>query len=177
MNGIDIALGIPLLYALYKGFRAGIVVQLAGIVGLLIGVYLAYRYGTMVGSWCGANEPLTQAVGFGVILVVVLVAMAIVGRLLRGLFRIAGLGIFDQIGGVLLAFFKVALILSLLLSIFNRINVEKEWVKSKYVTESMLYRPILQLSEYAFPYIHLVKDQLYPEQTEQPTDESDSQSH
>ena len=49
MNGFDIILGIPLLYAAYRGFREGIIVQLGGIAGLFIGVYFAFRHSSAVG--------------------------------------------------------------------------------------------------------------------------------
>lgn len=51
MNVFDIIVGIPLLYAAYKGFRQGTAVQLAGLAGLFVGVYLAFRYGRDFGSW------------------------------------------------------------------------------------------------------------------------------
>ena len=57
MNGFDIILGIPLLYAAYRGFREGIIVQLGGIAGLFIGVYFAFRHSSAVGQWLHTDPP------------------------------------------------------------------------------------------------------------------------
>ena len=44
MNILDIIVLILLIWAIYNGFRDGIVVQLGGLAGLFIGIYLAFRY-------------------------------------------------------------------------------------------------------------------------------------
>ena len=102
MNGFDIILGIPLLYAAYRGFREGIIVQLGGIAGLFIGVYFAFRHSSAVGQWLHTDPPIAAAVGFVVILLAVLLVMALLGHLIKGIFKLAGLGPIDAIGGILL---------------------------------------------------------------------------
>lgn len=44
MTVFDIVCGLLLAVGAWKGWRDGIIVQLSGILGLLVGVYLAYRY-------------------------------------------------------------------------------------------------------------------------------------
>ena len=104
MNGFDIILGIPLLYAAYRGFREGIIVQLGGIAGLFIGVYFAFRHSSAVGQWLHTDPPIAAAVGFVVILLAVLLVMALLGHLIKGIFKLAGLGPIDAIGGILLGY-------------------------------------------------------------------------
>lgn len=160
MGVLDIVLGIPLLYAAYKGFHEGIVVQLGGILALIIGIYLAFHYGTEVGNMLGINENLATVTGFIIIVLAVLICMAIIGKILSGLFRFAGLGLFDQIGGVLLSIIKMAIILSVLLMAFETINEEKHWVTKEAVEQSVLYKPLRDVSDLMFPYIDFIKDKL-----------------
>ena len=49
MSWLDVVIAVPLLWALYKGYTEGVILQLGGIVGLLIGVWLAFRYGRTLG--------------------------------------------------------------------------------------------------------------------------------
>ena len=107
MNGFDIILGIPLLYAAYRGFREGIIVQLGGIAGLFIGVYFAFRHSSAVGQWLHTDPPIAAAVGFVVILLAVLLVMALLGHLIKGIFKLAGLGPIDAIGGILLGVIEI----------------------------------------------------------------------
>ena len=151
MNGFDIILGIPLLYAAYRGFREGIIVQLGGIAGLFIGVYFAFRHSSAVGQWLHTDPPIAAAVGFVVILLAVLI---------KGIFKLAGLGPIDAIGGILLGVFKMAVILSLLLYAFETVNSTTRWVENDRYTEAALYKPVRSTTALLFPYLDLMKNKI-----------------
>ena len=161
MNGLDIILIIPLLYAAYKGYKEGIVLQLGGIVALIIGVYLAFRSGGPLARWMGMDSPIGEIIGFLIVVVGVILLVALLGRLCRGLFKFSGLGLFDQVGGVILSLLKMGLILSVLMSAFVYINKDKEWVKQSTIDGSKVYRPIRELSDIMFPYLVELKDHMY----------------
>ena len=160
MSALDIIIAVLLLWAVYKGFTDGVIVQLGGIVGLLLGVYLAFRFSAKVGDWLCSDDSFAQPVGFIVIVVVVLILIALLGRLLRGLFRIAGLGMLDRMGGLLLGVVKMSLIIGILLTGFRALNEKEEWVSRKTLSESILYEPMLSVASFTFPYLDLVKEKL-----------------
>ena len=160
MNGFDIILGIPLLYAAYRGFREGIIVQLGGIAGLFIGVYFAFRHSSAVGQWLHTDPPIAAAVGFVVILLAVLLVMALLGHLIKGIFKLAGLGPIDAIGGILLGVFKMAVILSLFLYAFETVNSTTRWVENDRYTEAALYKPVRSTTALLFPYLDLMKNKI-----------------
>lgn len=158
---LDIILGIFLLWAIYRGFRDGVVVQLGGLAGLFIGIYLAFRYGTALGHWLGVEESWATVAGFAIILVLVLVAIAVIGRLLRGVCRFAGLSVLDKIGGILVSVFKTGLILGIMLYAFEATNRRMEWVPQYSLDKSVLYEPLIDVAEMAFPYVDLVREKLF----------------
>ena len=160
MSALDILIAVPLLWAIYRGFTDGIIVQLGGLAGLFLGVWLAFRYGERLGLWLGVEPSMAMAAGFILIVVLALIAIALLGRLLRGLCKIAGLGILDHAGGVLFGLLKMSLILGLLLSGFAKLNDREHWVSSEKLAESILYRPMLSVASYAFPYVTFVKEKL-----------------
>lgn len=160
MNGFDIIAGIPLLYAAYRGFRSGVVVQLCGIVGLLCGVYFAFRYGARVGGWLHAGEEVATAAGFVVVVLAVVLALAVLGRLIRGVFRFAGLGVFDAAGGAVFGVLKMLLVLGALLCAFETLNRATGWVESDRYEKAMLYRPLRGTSDLLFPYLREMKDKM-----------------
>ena len=53
MTSVDIICGILLLYGVWRGWSKGVIVQLSGIIGLLLGGYLAWHYSEPVGRWIG----------------------------------------------------------------------------------------------------------------------------
>ncbi len=160
MNGFDIIAGLPLLYAAYKGFRSGIVVQLCGIVGLLCGVYFAFRYGGSVGEWLHAGEEIAPAAGFVAVVLAVVLALAVLGRLIRGVFRFAGLGVFDAVGGAAFGILRMLLVLGALLCAFEALNRTTGWVEEDRYENAVLYRPIRQTSDWLFPYLREMKDRM-----------------
>lgn len=158
MNALDIILGIPLLYAAYRGFREGIVLQLGGIIGLLAGVWLAFRYGEALGQWMRLEGTTAVVVGALCIVVATLLVIAVAGRLARGLCKLTGLGLFDQMGGLILSVAKMGLILSLLLLLFDGLNSEHRWVERRTMEKSLLYKPVKDISDFVFPYLDEVKE-------------------
>ena len=160
MNWLDAVIALPLLWALYKGYTEGIILQLGGIAGLLVGVWLAFRYGRALGLALKLDPSLASVVGFVVIVVGVLIAIALLGRLARGLFRIAGLGMFDAAGGVVLGGVKMALVLSVLLCGFDYLNDRHGWLSQEAIGRSRLYAPVKEVSAYVFPYVDFVQDKL-----------------
>ena len=44
MNSLDIVIAIPLLYGLIKGFTNGLIKEITGLLGLIIGVYIALNF-------------------------------------------------------------------------------------------------------------------------------------
>lgn len=163
MNGLDIILGIPLIYAIWKGFREGIILQLAGIAGILVGVRLAFLYGPTVGGWMHLQDETAYLAGFLCIVIAALLGIGLLGRLVRGLFRLTGLGMFDQAGGVVLSVAKMAVILGVLLWAFDGLNREKQWVEPKTLRSSLIYSPLHDVSDFVFPYLRVIGKELVPD--------------
>lgn len=160
MSWLDVVIAVPLLWALYKGYTEGVILQLGGIAGLLVGVWLAFRYGRELGLAMKLDPSLAPVVGFVVIVAGVLIAIGLLGRLAHGLFKITGLGMFDTVGGVVLGGLKMALILSVLLCGFDYLNGRHGWVSGETLGRSRLYAPVKGLGAYVFPYVDFVQDKL-----------------
>lgn len=160
---LDIILAIPLVWALWAGFRSGVIVQLGGIAGLLVGVWLAFRYDVCVGAWFGIDETAGSVIGFIIIVVATIILIAIIGRLLKGVFRFAGLAALDRIGGAILSLLKVALIVGLLLWAFGELNRSLCWEKGRKIEKAHLYKPLTAIAEFTFPYMEMVRDKLLPD--------------
>ncbi len=98
MGWIEIGIGVILVLAAVQGWRQGMVVQVIGLAAVVAGVWLAMEYAQGTGMFV--------AIMVGVILVTVLV-----GRLTRGMLRLVGLGVFDNILGALFSVAKVGVVI------------------------------------------------------------------
>ena len=158
MNWIDIILIIPLLWAARVGYRDGVIAQLGGIAGVLLGVWLAFRFSTQVGVWLNLPEGIRREAAFLIIIIAVVVIVGLFGKLLGRLFDSVGLAIVNKFGGVLLALVKMSLMLSVLIMGFELVNNSTKWVERKTIESAILYEPIQKVSSAVFPYLIKLKN-------------------
>lgn len=159
MNIIDIVLIVFAAVAIYDGFRNGLVVQAGGILGLLVGVWLAFRYAETVGRWFGMHGPEASIAGFIAVVVLAVVIVAVAGRLLRGVFRLSGLGIFDSLFGACLSLLKAAIAASLLICAVDAVNTDYRLIGREYIEASRAYVPLRNLSSRLFPLFDRIREQ------------------
>ncbi len=156
-NIVDIIILIIFLIALYYGARNGIIKQLCGLAGILLGVWAASRFGNCVGGWLG-YESLPPALCFIIVFLAVVVILLLIASLTRKLVRVSGLGMVDRIGGALLGLLKYALVLSLALNLFMTANNALHIVNDKVFKQSRLAEPVREFSNVLFPYLYDLKD-------------------
>ncbi len=160
MNAVDLIVCLVLVLAVWNGWRQGFIVQICSLAGIVAGIWLAAHFGAEVGRWLGLDAEVAAAGGFVTVLVVVIIVVAVAARLVRRLFHFAGLGILDIILGVAVSVVKYLLILSVLFSAFDRLNVDYSLVKARTIEQSRCYKPILHLSESLLPFLEWVGDRV-----------------
>lgn len=156
MNIIDIILAIVLVWALVSGLRKGLISQASSLVGLLLGVWLAFEFNDQLSEWIGVEIEgvAAYAVLFAVGVLLAWLTSRISGWILRGI----GLGIVDKIGGALISLTLYSLVLSLLLGLFRNINTSLHIVEDRVLEESVLVEPIDRVSNVVFPYLVEAKE-------------------
>lgn len=171
MNAVDLIVCLVLALALWNGWRQGFVLQICSLAGIVVGIWLASRFGAEVGGWLRLDEEVAAAGGFVAVLVAVVLAVAIVGRLVRKLFHFAGLGLADILLGIAVSVVKYLLLLSVLFSAFEKLNVDYSLVGPQTIEHSRSYKPIQRFSESLFPFLEWVGDQVPLKDENTKTDE------
>lgn len=171
MNTIDLVVCLVLALAVWNGWRQGFIVQICSLAGIVLGIWLAARFGGEVGALLRLDEEVAQAGGFVAVLVAVVLAVAVAARLMRRLFHFAGLGIADIVLGVAVSVVKYLLVLSALFAAFDRLNADHTLVGEQTLEESRSYRPILRLSGELFPFVERMWDRVQTLNENSQTDE------
>ncbi|MBQ1214555.1 MAG: CvpA family protein [Tidjanibacter sp.] len=156
MNVLDIILAILLVVGAVNGFRKGIISQLCGLAGVLLGVWLGFKFGDRLGVWLGVE--IDEIASFVIIFIGAVLLAALAGRISAAILRATGLGILNRLGGMALSLVEYVLICSLLLGLFQKVNNATGWVEPKVVEESVLVEPVMKVSEFVFPYLVELKD-------------------
>ena len=158
---IDTILVIPILCAIFSGYKQGVWVQLGGIVGVILGIWIGFHFGRIIGEFFNLTGQSAYVVGFITAIVLVLLSVALVSHLVKGLFRVSGLSLIDHIGGVILSLFKVVIVLSLIVALFDNLNSRYSWVEKSYIDSSFLYIPMKKSSDLIFPFVESISERLF----------------
>lgn len=160
MNWIDLITALALLAAVWTGWRQGFVVQACGLAGLGAAIWCAVHWGPAVGMRLGLDADVAAPGGFVAVLVAVLIVVAVLSRLIRGLFRCVGFGLADILLGVAVAEIKALLLLCLFYSAFDRLNGDYVLVGPQTVESSVTYRPVLRVADRLFPFLAWAGEQV-----------------
>ena len=160
MNTLDLIVCLVLALAVWNGWRQGFVVQICSLAGIVAGIWIAARFGAQVGGWLRLDDEVAAAGGFVTALVVVILVVAIAGRLVRKLFHFAGFGIADTLLGIAVSVLKYLLVLSVLFSAFDDLNEDYTLAGPETIEKSKSYKPVMHLSKAVFPFLEWVGGQV-----------------
>lgn len=160
MNIFDLIVYVALAWAIFNGWRRGLLLQVFSLVGIVAALYLGVLYGAEVGAMLGMEGTTAQIGGFIAIFVASLIVIAIVARLLRGVFKLAGLGIADTLLGIALSVLKVGLVVSVLFSGFAALNKDYKLASKEKIAASRWFEPVAGITDKLTPYFEEVKDNL-----------------
>jgi membrane protein required for colicin V production len=126
MGFLDIIIAALLIYAAFKGIQNGLFVELASFFSLIAGIYLAIKFSSMaktalsgVFKW---NPYTIQVIAFILTFLVVIIGISLAGKFLTKMVSFAYLGWINKAGGGFFRMLKTVLIVSILFSVFEKIN-------------------------------------------------------
>ena len=157
MGFLDIILCALLVFAFYKGVVNGLFIELASLVSLILGIYFALKFSSFIKEiligivkW---NPNTIQVVAFALTFIVVVIAINLLGKFLTGIANLAFLGWLNKIGGGFFRVLKTVLIVSVVFSVFEKINYNNFIAKKETLDNSIFYNPIQKIAGYVFPSI------------------------
>lgn len=117
MNPFDMAVVVILGYSVILGIFRGLVRELAAILAIVCGFYLAYSHyhsvAPIFGGWI--SSPLyANVAGFFLLFCGIYAGITVLGLLLRTLMKVALLGLVDRLLGALFGAFKGVVIVGVL---------------------------------------------------------------
>ena len=157
METLDIILLVCFVPALVTGIRKGIVEQVVSLVSVFVGVWAAFKFSGPLAVWMSgflSLEPkITNIIAFTLMVIIAIVLLSLLGRLLTGVLKLASLSWLNRLAGLVFALLKAALIISLIIFIFNPVNAKYMIVKPEVLESSIVYQSLSELSLKVFPYL------------------------
>jgi membrane protein required for colicin V production len=157
MGFLDIIIGALLVYAAFKGIQNGLFVELASFFSLIVGIYLAFQFSSMAKTALAGvlkwNPYTIQIIAFIVIFLAVIIGVSLAGKFLTKMASFAYLGWINKAGGGFFRVLKTVLIVSILFSVFEKINYNHFLAKKETLDRSIFFNPIQKTADFVFPSI------------------------
>jgi len=157
MNYFDIIIIIPLLWGAFKGFKKGLIIELASLIALFLGVWGAIKFSAVVGGYVQesftVSEKFLPLVSFAVTFILIVIAVYALAKLLEKLIKAVALGFVNKLAGLAFGLLKVTLIVSIGLYVVDKINGKFGFIEQQQINDSLLYEPVKQVAPTVLPVI------------------------
>tara|TARA_B100000795_G_C22804111_1_gene443766 strand:- start:2258 stop:2770 length:513 start_codon:yes stop_codon:yes gene_type:complete len=159
MNIFDIIIAALLIFAFVRGIMKGLFAEVASLVGIIAGVYIAIHYAHHLEFYLvkltsiNWSDETNGIVAFAITFLVVVIVIIMIGKILTKIADVAALGMLNKLLGGVFGVLKIALILSVIFTFFGRVNNTIPFIKQETLDESLLYGPVKEIAPALFPSI------------------------
>lgn len=150
MSFIDIFLGVLLGYGIFKGIKNGLIVEFASLISFFVGIYIAVKFSSVVGSFIGDSKS-AKVFAFVLTFILVVIGIHLLAKVFSKIASALFLGLINRIGGAIFGGLKTALILGVVLSLFQKVNINDALISKETQESSFFFNPILKTSEFMLP--------------------------
>lgn len=171
MGLLDILLGIPLIWGLWKGLKNGLFMEIASIVALIAGIFGAIHFSYITGNYLSEHfewdERNMSIIAFIITFILIIIIVHLAGKLLTKVANFAMLGLLNKIAGGIFGVLKVAIILGAAFIFFDRMDSTFNLLDDETKEESILYQPIREVGALLFE--NVIKKEVLPKETSDDT--------
>ena len=155
MNYFDIIIIIPLLWGAFKGFKKGLIVEVASLLALFLGVWGGVKFSSVSAKYLGEmfniSEKLMPLISFSVTFILIVIIVFLIAKLVQKLVKAVSLSTINKLAGAAFGILKFTLIISVILTLTNNINSQLGFIESDVKNSSLLYNPISDLAPAIIP--------------------------
>lgn len=171
MNFLDIVILVPLVYAAYKGFKHGFIIELFTLLAILVGIYVGIHFSDGVASWLkksfGWDSVYLPVIAFTITFLGVGAMIYFGGKVLEKMIKVVNLSPLNKAAGVVFALIKAIYIVSVLLVMIESYDEKGNFFPEQTKEKSLLYNPVKNVSQKTIPALAestiFMKNALQPE--------------
>ncbi len=155
MNYFDIVIGIILIIAIVRGFKNGLIIELATLAALVLGVWGAVKFSSITEQWLIQyfNNDYIGIFSFLLTFVGIVVLVHLVAKAVDKLVKAIALGFVNRVFGAVFSCLKVGFILSILMAVFASFDRTFDIIPQETRESSILYEPLATFAPSIFPYL------------------------
>ena len=155
MNYIDLIISIPLVWGAYKGFRKGLIVEIASLIALIAGVYGAIEFSIFISDFLSQyvewSPRIMHIVSFCLTFLGIVVLVNLIAKGIQKVAKLAALGTLDRVLGVVFGTLKYLVIVAILFYLVDTFNSRYKFIDKKTTDESLFYTPVISIVPGIYP--------------------------
>jgi membrane protein required for colicin V production len=157
MNFIDAIIAIPILWFSYKGFTKGLIIELATLIALLLGIYIAGHFSDYTADFLrdkmDFHSRYMSIISFSITFLGIVLLVMLFGKSLEKVVNVLLLSFVNKISGALFGLIKAAFVISTLIYILGTFDAEEKIISPELQQGSLLYKPVKTIAPAVFPII------------------------
>ena len=155
MNYLDIAIAVPLLYGLIKGFSNGIIKEITNVLSVVLAIYVGVHFADLIEPYLRSSvlsdyERAMPLIAFVLVFIIILIIIKSIGELIDRITKLLALGIISRFLGAIFGIVKIIFIFSGMLFFLTEYNI----IDHQTEKDSILLTPIKDVSEILIPKIN-----------------------
>jgi membrane protein required for colicin V production len=160
MNTFDIVAGIILGVAIIKGLKNGLVMELAALVGLILGIFGAIFFSDVAEAYLQqfVDFQYLKPVAFLLTFTAIVIAVHLIAKMVNKAVEVAMLSIPNRLAGALFSLLKTALILSVVLVVIDFTGLQHSIFPGNIREQSKLYVPLREFAPMVIPMLDFETD-------------------
>ncbi len=160
MNYFDIVVGIILIVALIKGYRNGLIIELASLAALVLGVLGAIKFSGLTEQWLTeyVSGNYVGIIAFIITFAAIVIGVHLLAKAIEKFVEAVALGFINRLFGAIFSVTKYAFILSILMAIFASFDRTFNLIPEETRASSYLYKPLSEFAPNVFPYLRFDKE-------------------
>ena len=155
MNYIDILIIVPVIYAGWKGFKHGLIIEVFTLLALVVGLYAGIHFSDYVAGvlknsfdWHSKYVPV---VSFTVTFLGVGAMVYFAGKAIEKVVKVTGLTPINKGLGIFFSILKMIYFISVIIILIESYDEKNDFFPEEIKTESMLYSPVKKVSTTTIP--------------------------
>lgn len=155
MNFIDILIIVPLIYAGYKGFKHGLIIEVFTLLALFVGLYAGIHFSDFIAeflkttfSW---NSEYLPIISFTIIFLGIGAMVFFAGKTIEQMVKVVNLTPLNKFFGVFFAVLKMLYIVSVIIVIAESYDEKGDFFPEEKKENSLLYNPVKAVSTTTIP--------------------------
>ena len=154
---LDLILIIPILWFTYKGFSKGLIIELATLVALLLGIYIAANFSSYTADYLREqmdfHSKYMSIISFSITFIGVVLLVMLFGKSLEKVVNLLLLSFVNKLLGAVFGLIKISFFLSVLIFILSTFGLEDSLISKDMRQKSYLYDPIKSIAPTVFPMV------------------------